>query len=184
MTVQTYAVESLLYRTAGLIDASIEQTGGPGAVLAAMEEFAVEASIAKVAGSETLNFVLDENVQIHGGNGFVKDYPAERHYRDARVNRIFEGTNEINRLLIPGMLIRRALKGELPLIPAARRLQDEILAGPAGLEPRGRRTARRAECRRAGIQEGGADVAWPRDAALRRRAHRTAGGAHGASPIS
>ncbi len=138
MTVQTYAVESLLYRTAGLIDAcDRQQTGGPGAVLAAMEEFAVEASIAKVAGSETLNFVLDENVQIHGGNGFVKDYPAERHYRDARVNRIFEGTNEINRLLIPGMLIRRALKGELPLIPAARRLQDEILAGPAGLESRG-----------------------------------------------
>ena len=131
MTVQTYAIESLLYRTAGLIDAAIEQTGGPGAVLAAMEEFAVEASIAKVAGSETLQFVLDENVQIHGGNGFVKDYPAERHYRDARVNRIFEGTNEINRLLIPGMLIRRALKGDLPLIPAARKLQDEILAGPS-----------------------------------------------------
>jgi len=131
MTVQTYAIESLLYRTAGLIDATIEQTGGPGAVLTAMEEFAVEASIAKVAGSETLQFVLDENVQIHGGNGFVKDYPAERHYRDARVNRIFEGTNEINRLLIPGMLIRRALKGDLPLISAARTLQDEILAGPA-----------------------------------------------------
>ena len=137
MTVQTYAVESLLYRTAGLIDASIEQTAAPDATLAAMEEFAVEASIAKVAGSETLHFVLDENVQIHGGNGFVSDYPAERHYRDSRVNRIFEGTNEINRLLIPGMLIRRALKGGLPLIPAARRLQDEILAGPAAFEPRG-----------------------------------------------
>ena len=136
MTVQTYAVESLLYRTAGLIDAAIEHAGGAGAVLAAMEEFAVEASIAKVAGSETLNFVLDENVQIHGGNGFVKDYPAERHYRDARVNRIFEGTNEINRLLIPGMLIRRAVKGDLPLIAAARKLQDEILAGPSAIEPR------------------------------------------------
>jgi alkylation response protein AidB-like acyl-CoA dehydrogenase len=135
--VQNYAIESLIYRTAGLIDASIDQNGGPGAVLAAMEEFAIEASIAKVAGSETLNFVLDENVQIHGGNGFVKDYPAERHYRDARVNRIFEGTNEINRLLISGMLIRRAVKGDLPLIPAARKLQDEILAGPGGLEPRG-----------------------------------------------
>jgi alkylation response protein AidB-like acyl-CoA dehydrogenase len=137
MTVQNYAIESLTYRTAGLIDASIEQNGGPGAVLAAMEEFAIEASIAKVAGSETLNFVFDENVQIHGGNGFVKDYPAERHYRDARVNRIFEGTNEINRLLITGMLIKRAVKGDLPLIPAARKLQDEILAGPGGLEPRG-----------------------------------------------
>ena len=132
MSVQTYAVESLLYRTAGLIDASIAQSKNAGAVLAAMEEFAVEASIAKVAGSEALDFVLDENVQIHGGNGFVKDYPAERHFRDARVNRIFEGTNEINRLLIPGMLIRRALKGELPLLAAARKLQDEILnaSGP------------------------------------------------------
>ena len=137
MTVQTYAIESLLYRTAGLIDAAIEQNTGADAVLASMEEFAVEASIAKVAGSETLSFVLDENVQIHGGNGFVKDYPAERHYRDARVNRIFEGTNEINRLLIPGMLIRRAIKGELPLIAAARKLQDEILAAPGMPDARG-----------------------------------------------
>jgi alkylation response protein AidB-like acyl-CoA dehydrogenase len=128
MTVQTYGIESLLYRTAGLIDAAIAQNTAAGAVLEAMEEFAVEASIAKVAGSETLDFVLDENVQIHGGNGFVRDYPAERHYRDARVNRIFEGTNEINRLLIPGMLIRRSLKGDLPLVAAARRLQDELLA--------------------------------------------------------
>src|SRR5688572_11786713 len=136
MTVRTYAIESLLYRTAGLIDAWIEHDGGSGAVLAAMEEFAIEASIAKVAGSETLHFVLDENVQIHGGNGFVKDYPAERHYRDARVNRIFEGTNEINRLLISGMLVRRAVKGDLALIPAARKLQDELLSGPSGLEPR------------------------------------------------
>ncbi len=130
MTVQSYALESLLYRTAGLIDASIAADSRPGGVLAAMEEFAIEASIAKVAGSEILQFVLDENVQIHGGNGFVSDYPAERHYRDARVNRIFEGTNEINRLLIPGMLVRRALKGDLPLIAAARRLQDEVLGGP------------------------------------------------------
>jgi alkylation response protein AidB-like acyl-CoA dehydrogenase len=135
MTVRTYAVESLLYRTAGLIDASIGAQGeGTSAVLAAMEEFAVEASIAKVAGSETLDFVLDENVQIHGGNGFVHDYPAERHYRDARVNRIFEGTNEINRLLIPGMLIRRSLKGDLPLIAAAKKLQDEILSGPGAAD--------------------------------------------------
>ena len=101
------------------------------ALLAALEEFAIEASIAKVAGSEALDFVLDENVQIHGGNGYVRDYPAERHYRDARVNRIFEGTNEINRLLIPGMLMKRALKGELALIPAAKRLMDEVMSPAA-----------------------------------------------------
>ena len=134
MIARAYAVESLVYRTAGLIDARIEATphdaADGSAALAALEEYAIEASIAKVAGSETLNFVLDENIQIHGGNGYVRDYPAERHFRDARVNRIFEGTNEINRLLIPGMLARRAVKGRLPIIAAARALQDELL-GPA-----------------------------------------------------
>ncbi len=130
MTLREYAVESLVYRTAGLIDAvlSNHDPNDTNAVLNAVEEFAIEASIAKVAGSETLSYVLDENVQIHGGNGFVRDYPAERHYRDARVNRIFEGTNEINRLLIPGMFIRRALKGDLPLIPAAKKLMDELMS--------------------------------------------------------
>ena len=130
MTARTYAIESLVYRTGGLIDGALHGSGGSNgaAVAQAFEEYAVEASIAKVAGTETLDYVLDENVQIHGGNGFVKDYSAERYYRDARVNRIFEGTNEINRLLIPGMLIRRALKGELPLIAAAKQLQDELLA--------------------------------------------------------
>jgi alkylation response protein AidB-like acyl-CoA dehydrogenase len=133
MTARTYALESLMYRTAGLIDVTVAEGGGHGGsdIAAALEEFAVEASIAKVMGSETLDYVLDENVQIHGGNGFVKDYPAERAYRDARVNRIFEGTNEINRMLIPGMLIRRALKGEIGIIPAAKRLQDELLS-PSG----------------------------------------------------
>jgi alkylation response protein AidB-like acyl-CoA dehydrogenase len=135
MVVRTYAIESLLYRTAGLVDARIAATphdpSDGSAALAAFEEYAVESSIAKVAGSEALNYVLDENIQIHGGNGYVHDYPAERHFRDARVNRIFEGTNEINRLLIPGMLIRRAVKGDLPLIPAAKKLQDELLGPPA-----------------------------------------------------
>jgi hypothetical protein len=84
--------------------------------------------MAKVAGSEILDFIIDDNVQIHGGNGFVRDYPAERHYRDARVNRIFEGTNEINRLLIPGMLMRKAVKNELPLIQAAMKLYEEIMS--------------------------------------------------------
>jgi alkylation response protein AidB-like acyl-CoA dehydrogenase len=133
MFARTYALESLVYRTAGLIDATLTQSARDGtAVAAAFEEYAIEASIAKVAGSETLDYVLDENVQIHGGNGFVHDYSAERYYRDARVNRIFEGTNEINRMLIPGMLIRRALKGDLPLIAAAKRLQDEVLSPSLG----------------------------------------------------
>jgi alkylation response protein AidB-like acyl-CoA dehydrogenase len=134
MAVREYAVESMLYRTGGLIDGMLQGSHESGVVLAALEELAIEASILKVAASEMLDFVLDENVQIHGGNGFVKDYPAERHYRDARVNRIFEGTNEINRLLVPGMLARRAVKGGLALIPAARRLQDELLTpSPAEL---------------------------------------------------
>ena len=132
MTVRAYAIESMVFRTAGLIDEALEDHAAEDddALLAALEEYAVESSILKVAGSEILNYVLDENIQIHGGNGYVKDYPAERHYRDSRVNRIFEGTNEINRLLIPGMLVRRAVRGQLPLIQAARELQDELLSPP------------------------------------------------------
>ena len=135
MIVRTYAVESLVYRTAGMIDARIAATphdaADQSAALATLEEYAIEASIAKVAGSEMLNYVLDENIQIHGGNGYVRDYPAERHYRDSRVNRIFEGTNEINRLLIPGMLARRAVKGDIGIIAAARALQEELLGPPS-----------------------------------------------------
>jgi alkylation response protein AidB-like acyl-CoA dehydrogenase len=133
MTARQYALESMMYRTAGLVDAHIgaaDTATGGNAMLQALEEFAVEASIAKVLGSEVLDYIIDENVQIHGGNGFVKDYPAEGHYRDSRVNRIFEGTNEINRLLIPGMLMKKAVKGELPLMAAARALQDEIMSPP------------------------------------------------------
>jgi alkylation response protein AidB-like acyl-CoA dehydrogenase len=128
----------MLYRTAGLIDATI---GGrhedSQAVAAALEEYAIESSILKIAGSEMLDFVIDEDVQIHGGNGFVGDYLPERRYRDARVNRIFEGTNEINRLIVPSQLVKRALKGggsdrpRLELIAAAKAVQDELLAPPA-----------------------------------------------------
>ena len=133
MTARQYALESMLYRTAGLIDQRIAATpdkkpGDGTPMLAALEEFAIEASIAKVLGSETVDYVIDENLQIHGGNGFVHDYPVEGHYRDARVNRIFEGTNEINRMLIPGMLMKKAMKGDLPFMAAAKALQDEIMS--------------------------------------------------------
>ena len=133
MTVRTYAVESMIYRITGLIDTTLanHETGTPDLLLETLEELAVECAILKVAGSEMLQYVLDENIQIHGGNGFVKDYPAERQYRDSRVNRIFEGTNEINRLLAPGTLIRRALKGKLPLIAATKQLQNDLLNPPA-----------------------------------------------------
>jgi alkylation response protein AidB-like acyl-CoA dehydrogenase len=138
MVVRAYALESLVYRTAGLIDARIDATphdpADQSVSLMTLEEYAIEASIAKVFGSEMLDFVLDENIQIHGGNGYVRDYPAERHYRDSRVNRIFEGTNEINRLLIPGMLAKRAVKGDIPIIAAAKALQEELLGPPSAQE--------------------------------------------------
>jgi Acyl-CoA dehydrogenase, C-terminal domain len=96
-----------------------------------LEEYAIESSIAKVYGSEMLDYVVDEGVQIFGGYGFHEEYPVCRAYRDSRINRIFEGTNEINRMLIIQMLMKRAMGGQLPLIPAAMKLADEILAGPS-----------------------------------------------------
>ncbi|MBM62481.1 MAG: acyl-CoA dehydrogenase [Acidobacteria bacterium] len=136
MTVRAYVVESMIYRTTGLLDASLKgnEIADAGPLRNILEELSIECSILKVAGSEMLHYVLDENVQIHGGNGFVKDYPAERQYRDSRVNRIFEGTNEINRLLIATTLVRRALKGTLPLISAAKRLEDEVTDPPTLVE--------------------------------------------------
>jgi alkylation response protein AidB-like acyl-CoA dehydrogenase len=155
MTVRQYALESMLYRTAGLIDNRIaaspdKKEGNPLPMLLALEEFAVEASISKVLGSETVDYIIDENLQIHGGNGFVHDYEPEGHYRDARVNRIFEGTNEINRLLIPGMLMKKAMKGELPLMAAAKQLQDEIMS-PAMSVPEESDAALATEARACGV---------------------------------
>lgn len=133
MATRIYACESAVYRTAGMIEAREEtiDKNNPAEILKAVEEYAIECAMLKVAGTETLFFVADENVQIHGGNGFTEDYPAEGIYRDCRVNRIYEGTNEINRLLITGQLVRRAMKGGLPLFSAAMKLQEELLAGPS-----------------------------------------------------
>jgi butyryl-CoA dehydrogenase len=99
--------------------------------LKAIEEYAVECSIIKVWASEMVDYVVDETVQIYGGYGFVEEYPAERAYRDARINRIFEGTNEINRLIISGFLLKRAMSGQLALMPAIKQLMDEVLSGPS-----------------------------------------------------
>lgn len=127
MAIRTWVGESMTYRTVGMIDALIGTGTDNKTKLRSIEEYAVESSINKVFCSEVLDYVVDEMVQIYGGAGYTADYPAERAYRDARINRIFEGTNEINRLLIPGMLLKRAMKGEIGLIPAAKALMDEVL---------------------------------------------------------
>ncbi|QQS42993.1 MAG: acyl-CoA dehydrogenase family protein [Acidobacteriota bacterium] len=127
MAIRTWVAESITYRTVGMIDALIGDGMDDAKKLKSIEEYAVESSINKVACSETLDFVVDEMVQIYGGYGYSAEYPAEKAYRDSRINRIFEGTNEINRMLIPGMLLKRAMKGEIRLLQAAKALQDEIL---------------------------------------------------------
>jgi alkylation response protein AidB-like acyl-CoA dehydrogenase len=130
MVLLSYVSESLVYRTAGMIDRNGWGASDPVEALKRIEEYDVECSMVKVWCSEMLDHVVDEMVQIFGGAGYVEDYPAERYWRDARVNRIFEGTNEINRLLVPGRLLRRALKGELPVFQKAQALMDEITGGP------------------------------------------------------
>jgi hypothetical protein len=120
MAIRIYAAESMAWRTTGLIQSA------SGATLKSIEEYAIECSIVKVYGSEALDYAADEGVQIHGGYGFHQDYEVEKWYRDSRINRIFEGTNEINRLLIPGMLLKRAARGQLSLAHAAAEpAQDE-----------------------------------------------------------
>ncbi|MGA2967294.1 MAG: acyl-CoA dehydrogenase family protein [Terriglobales bacterium] len=143
MAALIYVGESMVYRTVGMMDALLAKidgasTGADKKRRKAIEEYAVECSIVKVWGSEMMDYVVDETVQIFGGYGFVEEYPAERAYRDARINRIFEGTNEINRLIIAGMLLKRAKSGELPLLPAIKKLMDEAMDGPsAGEESEG-----------------------------------------------
>ena len=135
MAIQLYAVESMVYRSAGNMESAMSAAADSGdkiqTTMKTLEEYAIESSIAKVYGSEMLDFVVDEAVQIFGGYGFHEDYSVCRAYRDSRINRIFEGTNEINRMLIIQMLMKRAMGGQLALIPAAMKLADEILAGPS-----------------------------------------------------
>jgi alkylation response protein AidB-like acyl-CoA dehydrogenase len=139
MAIRTFASESMTYRVVGGIQAQLQgfSWDAPDAgktMLQAVEEFATECSFIKVFASEALDYVVDEGVQIHGGYGFHQDYAVERAYRDSRINRIFEGTNEINRLLATAMMLKRAQKGILPLAGAVKKLQDEILSGPAAGE--------------------------------------------------
>src|SRR5690349_12832952 len=168
MVALTYATESLSYRTGGLIDQMLEgvdlgASDASGQILEALREYAVECSILKVVGTETLDWIVDEAVQIFGGYGFSSEYEVERAYRDQRVNRIFEGTNEINRLLITDMLLKRSMKGELGLIPAAQKLMDEILGTPSGdgrqsEEPLGDATAILQGARKAALLVAGSAV--------------------------
>lgn len=131
MAVRLFAAETISYRVTGDIQ---DRMATGESLLKATEEFAAECSFVKVFASEMLDYVVDEGVQIHGGYGYHQDYSVERAYRDSRINRIFEGTNEINRLLAAGMLLKRAQRGQLPLAQAAKKLQDELLSSPGGAD--------------------------------------------------
>ena len=136
MAIRIYAAESMTYRVTGQIEAQLEgfswsQPNASETMLKAVEEYAAECSIIKVYASEVLDYVVDEGVQIHGGYGYHQDYPVERAYRDSRINRIFEGTNEINRMLVTGMLLKRAARGQLGLVKAAQGVMAEVLGGPS-----------------------------------------------------
>ncbi len=133
-----FAGEALCYRTIGMIDRALAGVGNSdhAEIQKRIEDYAVECSIVKVWASEMLDMVVDDVVQIFAGYGYVEEYPAERHYRDSRINRIFEGTNEINRLIITGWMIKSATSGKLALLPAIKALMDEVMAGPTAKEER------------------------------------------------
>ena len=184
MAIQTYVAESVSYRIGGLIDQKLADVSWDDAdaskqVLGGIEEYAIECAIAKVVGSEALDFVSDEGVQIHGGYGFHHDYAVERAYRDSRINRIFEGTNEINRLLSVGMLLKRAAQNRLPLMPAVMQLIPQLSSGES-MESQPAEGPLGAEARdgRAG-EEGGAADGRAGLSALRRGARAGAGSQHG-----
>ena len=164
MAVEIYTGESMSYRTVGMIDAALSEIdrSAPDVykqTAKGIEEYAVECSILKVWGSEMIDHVVDETVQIFGGYGFVEEYPAERSYRDARVNRIFEGTNEINRMIITGWLLKRAMSGQLALMPAIKKLTDEVMSGTSGEPIEGPLAAERtlvSNAKKAGLMLAGA----------------------------
>ncbi|WP_168118707.1 acyl-CoA dehydrogenase family protein [Paenibacillus sp. HB172176] len=184
MNIRAYVMESMVYRTAGYIDSMLKTADGTSAengdgesasgnsaaageagsgekAVAAISEYALECSIVKVFASEALHFIIDEGVQIHGGYGYIKEYKVERMYRDSRINRIFEGTNEINRMLIPGTLLKKALKGELPLLEKAQALQSELMlpvSMPAFDEPLVKEEYRIAQAKKIFLAVGGLAV--------------------------
>ncbi|QHT59229.1 acyl-CoA dehydrogenase [Paenibacillus lycopersici] len=169
MNIAAYVTESMVYRTAGWIDEMLQSTEAQGGdasqagarAAKAISEYALECSINKVFATEALDYVADEAVQIHGGYGYIKEYKVERIYRDSRINRIFEGTNEINRMLIPGTLMKKALKGDLPLLRKARALQAELLQPmplPAFDEPLAKETYRIGQAKRTFLAVGGLAV--------------------------
>jgi alkylation response protein AidB-like acyl-CoA dehydrogenase len=136
-----YAGEAMVYRTIGMIDAALADVDAAAAgasreIQKRIEEYAVECSILKVWASEMLDMVVDHVLQIYAGYGYVEEYPAERAYRDSRINRIFEGTNEINRLIITGWLMKRAVAGQLPLLASIKKLMDEVMGGPSAVDER------------------------------------------------
>jgi alkylation response protein AidB-like acyl-CoA dehydrogenase len=160
MAIRLYAAESMVYRTGGLVESAVGGVHDPQEAMRALEEYAIESSINKVFASEVLDYVVDETVQVFGGYGFIEDYPAARAYRDARINRLFEGTNEINRLLITGMLLRRAQRGQLALLPAALAVAGELTApalddgaggGPLAEEAQAVKMAKKATLLVAGV---------------------------------
>jgi butyryl-CoA dehydrogenase len=162
--VGVYVGESIVYRTVGMMDAVLSEIdkSAVDAMTQArkgIEEYAVECSIVKVWASEMLDYVVDEFVQVYAGYGFVEEYPAERAYRDARINRIFEGTNEINRMIITGFVLKRAMSGQLALLPAIKRVMDEVMSGPSGEEFDGPLAAERqivANAKKLGLLVSGA----------------------------
>ena len=160
MAIRIYAAESMTYRVVGQVESQLEgfswdQPNASQTMLKAVEEYAAECSIIKVYASEVLDYVVDEGVQIHGGYGYHQDYAVERAYRDSRINRIFEGTNEINRMLVTGMLLKRAARGQLGLVKAAQAVLGEVLAGP-------------------GLSNGSSDGAFAEETKLLRNAKKIA----------